>query len=331
MSVAVALTGTLNVLVELALPVVALGLLSLAHEHYPLLTTVATIGLVVFILVAAALGLGLARLQYARRAGDAAAGLANRALRILKRGPVTWSGDTVVRFRNDAIGVMGRRGLLLMGASIAGQLSVFGVLFASLRAVGVPASEVSLVEVFAAWSLVRLISAFPITPGDLGIIEVGLTGALVAFGGANAPVVAAVLVYRVLSTVPTLILGAIAGLSWHRLDAPPVGPHARRSGREPRVPQHPPEIHELLDVHVLPVRRHEHLGLGAERHEQLAVRLLHDGADGVEQGSHVPPFHVAVVREDVLERISVSVAQIHISVSPRRRRASARAVASMMS
>ncbi len=226
-SVAVALTGTLNVLVELALPVVALGLLSLQHEHYPLLTTVATIGFVVFVVVAAALGLGLARPQYARRAGDAAARLANRALRFLKRGPVTWSGDTVVRFRNDAIGVMGRRGLLLTGASIAGQLSVFGVLFASLRAVGVPASEVSLVEVFAAWSLVRLISAFPITPGDLGIIEVGLTGALVAFGGANAPVVAAVLVYRVLSTVPTLVLGAIAGLSWHRLDAPAASAAAR--------------------------------------------------------------------------------------------------------
>ena len=104
---------------------------------------------------------------------------------------------------------------------------MFGVLFASLRAVGVPASEVSLIEVFAAWSLVRLISAFPVTPGDLGIIEVGLTGALVAFGGANAPVVAAVLVYRVLSTVPTLVLGAIAGLSWHRLDTPPAGAAAR--------------------------------------------------------------------------------------------------------
>ena len=69
--------------------------------------------------------------------------------------------------------------------------------------------------------------AFPITPGDLGIIEVGLTGALVAFGGASAPVVAAVLVYRVLSTVPTLVLGAIAGLSWHRLDAPPARAAAR--------------------------------------------------------------------------------------------------------
>ena len=34
-----------------------------------------------------------------------------------------------------------------------------------------------------AWSLVRLLSAMPITPGGVGIVEVGLTSALVAFGG----------------------------------------------------------------------------------------------------------------------------------------------------
>jgi hypothetical protein len=30
-----------------------------------------------------------------------------------------------------------------------------------------------------------------------------------------------------MSTVPTLILGAVAGLSWHRLDAPPARVAAR--------------------------------------------------------------------------------------------------------
>jgi uncharacterized protein (TIRG00374 family) len=74
---------------------------------------------------------------------------------------------------------------------------------------------------------VRLLSAFPITPGGLGIVEVGLTGALVAFGGQNARVVAAVLVYRVLSTVPTLVIGLIAGATWRHIDPPP--PEAAQS------------------------------------------------------------------------------------------------------
>ena len=180
---AIALTGTWNVLVELGLPAVALGLFSLQTEHYPLLTTVALIGLAVFALLVGALALGFARPDLARRAGDGAARLANRALRLVRRGPVTWSGDSIVRFRNAAVKVVARRWRQLTLATIAGQLSVFVILLVSLRPWALPASEVSLVEAFAAWSLVRLLGAFPITPGGIGIVEVGLTGALVAFGG----------------------------------------------------------------------------------------------------------------------------------------------------
>jgi uncharacterized membrane protein YbhN (UPF0104 family) len=46
------------------------------------------------------------------------------------------------------------------------------------------------------------------------VIELGLTTALVAFGGANAGVVAAVLIYRFLTVVPTLVLGGFAALTW---------------------------------------------------------------------------------------------------------------------
>ena len=83
-----------------------------------------------------------------------------------------------------------------------------------------PASEVSLVAAFAAWALVRIITSIPITPGGLGVVELGLTGGLVGFGGNNAGVVAAVLVYRFLTVVPTLTLGLIAAFTWRRNRAP---------------------------------------------------------------------------------------------------------------
>jgi len=79
--------------------------------------------------------------------------------------------------------------------------------------------ERAVAEAFAAWSLVRLLGSLPITPGGLGVVEVGLTAALVGFGGANAEVVAAVLLYRFLTIVPTLILGLLAGAIWRRLKA----------------------------------------------------------------------------------------------------------------
>jgi hypothetical protein len=94
-------------------------------------------------------------------------------------------------------------------AAFAGHLTVFGVLLVSLRATGVDAAQVSWVEALAAWGLVRLLTAIPATPGGVGIVELGLSSALVGFGANNAEAVAAVLLYRVLTVVPTLVLGAL--------------------------------------------------------------------------------------------------------------------------
>jgi uncharacterized protein (TIRG00374 family) len=218
-SLAVAMTGVWNVLTQLGFPAIALALLSLQAEHYALLTLVAWIGLAIFAVVAGGLALVLARPQLTRRVGGLAVKVANRALRLVHRAPVSWSVDSIVSLRDAAVQTLRHRWLWLTLASVAGQLSVFLILLVSLRAVGVPASDVSVVEAFAAWSLVRLLSAFPITPGGVGLVELGLTGALVAFGGQNAQVVAAVLVYRVASTVPTLVLGLVAGATWRRIPA----------------------------------------------------------------------------------------------------------------
>jgi uncharacterized protein (TIRG00374 family) len=83
---------------------------------------------------------------------------------------------------------------------------------------------VNAVEAFAAWSLVRLLGSLPITPGGIGVVEVGLTTVLVGFGGDNAEVVAAVLLYRFLTIFPTLLLGLAAGVIWRRLDPSTVTP-----------------------------------------------------------------------------------------------------------
>jgi uncharacterized protein (TIRG00374 family) len=73
--------------------------------------------------------------------------------------------------------------------------------------------------VFAAWALIRIITTIPITPGGLGVVELGLTGALVSFGGSRPEVVAAVLLYRVLTYVPPIAVGGVCLLVWRRLGA----------------------------------------------------------------------------------------------------------------
>jgi len=101
-------------------------------------------------------------------------------------------------------------------ATLAGHLSVYAVLLVSLRVLDVPASDVTWIEAFAAWSVIRVLGSLPITPGGLGIVELGLTSLLVGFGGGQAEVVAAVLVYRFLTIVPTLLLGMVAAATWRR-------------------------------------------------------------------------------------------------------------------
>jgi putative heme transporter len=221
-ALAAAVTGIWNQLALLGFPAVALALLTIEQEQNALLQTVALIGLAVFVGAVSAFAIGLSTSKLARFVGDSAARLANRVLRLFRRGPVGWTGESFVRFRNDAVGLLGRRWHVLTLATLAGQLTVFVLFLVSLRVFDVSSSEVTAVEAFAAWSLVRLLGSLPITPGGIGVVEVGLTTALVGFGGDNAEVVAAVLVYRFLTIVPTLLLGLVGGAVWRRLRAQPT-------------------------------------------------------------------------------------------------------------
>jgi uncharacterized protein (TIRG00374 family) len=215
-TIAVAVTGVWNQFAMLGFPVIALAALTLQHEKSGLLQTVALIGLVVFVVAVAGFAAGLSTPQLARRVGDLAARISSWGLKLIRRKPVTWDGRSFVRWRNETVRLLARRWHVLTLATLAGQLTVFLVMLASLRVCGVSAHDVTFIEAFAAWSLARLLGSLPITPGGLGIVEVGLTGVLVGFGGKNADVVAAVLIYRFLTIVPTLLLGLVAGATWRR-------------------------------------------------------------------------------------------------------------------
>jgi putative heme transporter len=217
---AAALTGLWNQFALLGFPVVSLALLTLEKERSPVLQTVASLALVGFVVAVAGFAAALATARMARSVGDLSSRLAGWALRLVRRGPPRWNGESFVQFRRRALDVLRRRWHVLTLATLAGQLSVFALFVVTLRVLGVHATQVNGVEAFSAWSLARLLGSLPLTPGGLGIVEVGLTGALVGFGGPHAKVVAAVLLYRFLTIVPTLVLGAIATVAWRRLKKP---------------------------------------------------------------------------------------------------------------
>ena len=211
---AVAVAGLWNQLANLAFPIVALALLTLEDESHPALQTAALVGVVVLAVAVVGFALVLSRAERARRIGGLAAGLASRGLRLVRRAPVEWGGESFVRFRSRALVLLRRRWHVITLATLAGHLTVFVLLLVCLRVTGVTESEVTTIEAFAAWALVRILGALPLTPAGVGIVEVGLTGALVAFGAPNAEAVAATLLYRALTVLPTLGLGLLAAATW---------------------------------------------------------------------------------------------------------------------
>jgi uncharacterized protein (TIRG00374 family) len=213
---AVVLTGLWNQLINVCLPLVALALLTLEGEDQPLLRTAGLIGIAALVVIIGGMVVVMRGEGSARRLGERAQRLASWGLRLAQRHPATGWGPALATFRRDTVALLARRWHWLTLASLAGHLSVFAVLLVCLRVVGVTSEHVNWIEALAAWGLVRLLTAVPITPGGLGVVELGLTGALIGFGGHDAEVVAAVLLYRALTYLPPIILGAIFGLTWRR-------------------------------------------------------------------------------------------------------------------
>jgi len=209
--------GVWNNFIKLGMPIVALGLLVASGDAAGELAPAAVVGLVVFVAALAGFAFGLSGERRAARLGGALAGMVERLRRLFRRRPgrPDWERGAVA-FRAEAITLLRRRWHWLTLTTLASHLSLFLVLLLALRHVGVSEAEVSWVEALAAFALVRLLSAFPITPGGLGVVELGLAAALVLAGGEEAQVVAAVLVFRVLTFVLPIPIGALTWWLWRR-------------------------------------------------------------------------------------------------------------------
>lgn len=216
---AVTLVSLWNQFANLSYPIIAVFLLTATGGDSALLATAAFVGVAILGVAVTMLVLVLSSGRVATDIGDLVAAVASWVLARFRRPPVPWGGASFELFREDAIVLLRSRWHVLTLVTYVGTLAVFLVLLISLRACGVTGSEVSAVEAFAAWSLARLLGSFPVTPGGIGVVELGLTGALIGFGGSNAGVVAAVLLYRFLTIAPTLAAGLLATLTIRRRPA----------------------------------------------------------------------------------------------------------------
>jgi uncharacterized membrane protein YbhN (UPF0104 family) len=213
---AVALTGIWSQGMIFLYPLVGAVLVFAAGDLSGSTATIAGASAAAGMLLAAAAFAVLRSPASAHRIGDVAGRLAARVARLFRRDPPDWDGERLVELRRERLSDLRRRWPSLTVATLGNQLTAYLIFELSLRAVGVSLAELPPSEAFLAWAIGRVISSLPLTPGGIGVVELGMIGTLVGFGAPHGHVVAAVLLYRGLIIVPTLLVGAIALLGLHR-------------------------------------------------------------------------------------------------------------------
>jgi uncharacterized membrane protein YbhN (UPF0104 family) len=227
----ITVTGAWNLFAKFVFPVISLALLLITGQATGGLLVATGIGLVVLVVLGSIAGLALWKESFARALFGAAGRVVSWFRGLFRRPAVHWGGSGV-RFRGETIELIRDRWWMLTWTTLLSHFALFLVLLLSLRHVGVSESEVSAVQVFAVFSFIRLLSAVPVTPGGVGIVELGYVGALILaakgnYGGVSkdlfeAQVTAAVLVFRALTYGIQIPLGAICYLyylknrSWRR-------------------------------------------------------------------------------------------------------------------
>jgi uncharacterized membrane protein YbhN (UPF0104 family) len=246
-ALAIVVTGVWNNFIKLGMPVLALALLAINGEGGTALAAAAFVGAAVLVAAIGIFALLLRSEQMAMRLGVIGGRVITGLLALVHRSvAVDWPGRTA-RFRARVIGLLRARWIWITVAALVSHLSLFLVLLVALRNVGVTDEEVSWQAVLAAFAFVRLVSAVPVTPGGLGLVELGLTAAL----GAGLPeqarnqVAAAVLLFRALTWLLPIPLGVGCWLFWRTNRSwrqSPEDRDERRNARHAATPDAEPVV-----------------------------------------------------------------------------------------
>jgi uncharacterized protein (TIRG00374 family) len=209
-------TGIWNNFVKLGMPVLALSMLALEGEVSPARLAAAAIGIAVLVGAIVLFSMVLRSDRLARSIGRGLGRVVDWARRLLRKSEVGGWDDRSSSFRSETIGLLRHRWIRLTVATLVSHISLFLVLLVALRHVGVSQQELSWIAVFAAFAFVRLISALPLTPGGVGVVELGYAAVLTIGLDdiTSAQVVAAILVFRAVTYLLPIPLGLVSYVTW---------------------------------------------------------------------------------------------------------------------
>jgi uncharacterized membrane protein YbhN (UPF0104 family) len=169
----VGVTGVWNIFTKLGLPMLALVFLALSGHLTTTYILAATLGILLLSVAVGLFALVFRSEAFAIKVGSGIGHIVSWFRRLVRKPPVTTWGDGAARFRRDTIVLVEHRWLRLSLTTVLSQVALFLVLLLSLRDLGVSEQEVSTAEAFAVYAFARLLSAIPITPGGVGVIDLG--------------------------------------------------------------------------------------------------------------------------------------------------------------
>ncbi|MCP3977099.1 MAG: flippase-like domain-containing protein [bacterium] len=211
-------TGIWNNFVKLGMPVLALALLAVEGDVSPGRILAAAIGVAALVTAVVGFGLVLKSDRAARAVGTRFGRIVDRLRQMVRRAPLSDWGERATRFRGETVGLLRHRWLSLTVASLVSHISLYIVLLVALRNVGVSQDELSWIAILAAFAFVRLVSALPVTPGGVGVVELGYA-AVMTIGMddiTSAQVVAAILLFRAITYVLPIPFGAASYMTWRQ-------------------------------------------------------------------------------------------------------------------
>lgn len=208
--------GVWDQLARLAIPVLAVATVAVTGDAAWWMWVVSLVGIAAVTGTVWLLGRVLRSEATAVRVGEWLSRLANWILAKFHKDPIDLV-DAAVQFRSNVRHVALGRWRPITLATLANHASMAALFLVSLRAVGVASADVPVAWVIMAFALGRLLVMIPVSPGGLGLVDLGFIGLLTLGWGSGADAAllsAGVLLYRALSYLPPIVVGLGSWVFW---------------------------------------------------------------------------------------------------------------------